>query len=152
MTDPDQLSSIDVVELSDFAWTVVDPDGAHEADENLWTRALPRDWPPPRSVDELRRMLAETVSAVGDAANAGRLKIVATLMCFLAEHPASRTLDETVLHEALEEAGAGHAPGDVEKELAARAARLDAHIRARTTRHPEQRAHGHPSGEVGPES
>jgi len=139
MTSPDQLSTIDVVELSDLAWTVVDPDGTHEAQENLWTSGLPRGWPPPRSLEELRRILADEVTAQSDAGNVARLKLVATLMCFLAEHPLERPPDEALLHAALESSG-GHWPADVEKELAARAAKLDAHVRARLAHHPYRHA------------
>ncbi len=139
MTPAVPLNRIDVVELSDLAWTVIDPDGTHEAEEDRWTSALPRELPPPRSATELRRILAEEVVALSDAASPARLKLVATLMCFLAEHPLERPPDETLLHAAREAAG-GHWSADVEKELAARAARLDAHVRARLAHHPYRHA------------
>ncbi len=152
MTAPEQFSSIDLIQLSDLAWTAVDPDGAHEDEEARWAASLPLRWSPPGSAAALADMLAERVTSLSNGAGSARLKLVAAAMCFLADHPAPRALDEALLREALHEAFATDGvPVDVAAELAIRAARVDAHVKARAARDPEPHERHHPSAELGPE-
>ena len=151
MTAP-EFNSIDLIQLSDLAWTAVDPDGAHEDEEALWAAALPRSWSSPRSPEDLATVLAGVVTALSGTTHPARLKLVAAAMCFLAGHPAPRALDEALLREALHEAfAADGVPSDVAVELSIRAARVDAHVKARAARHPASRIHHHPAAEIQPE-
>ena len=50
---------IELIELSDLAWTIINSDGEHESLERAWTEALPRDWAPAEGVDELRARLSQ---------------------------------------------------------------------------------------------
>ncbi|MGZ4200563.1 MAG: hypothetical protein ACXVRH_00725 [Thermoleophilaceae bacterium] len=152
MTAPEQFSSIDLIQLSDLAWTAVDPESVHEDEEALWAAALPESWPPPRSPEDLATVLADVVTTLSGTSNPARLKLVAAAMCFLADHPMPRALDEALLREALHEAfAADGVPTDVAAELSIRAARIDAHVKARAARHPAGHVRHHPSAEIEPE-
>jgi hypothetical protein len=152
MTPPSgSLSPLDLVELSDIAWTAADPAGAHEDEERLWVALLPHDWPATTSMDELRNRLAEVVAALETSADPGRLRLVAILMCFAAAHPEHRQLDEGSVQAALEEAfGRQPLPSDIGGVLAQRAAALDAHVRAHAARHPARHARHRPAPELEP--
>ncbi len=137
VASPDPPSSLDLVELSDMAWTTVDPVGMHEEEERRWVELLPRPSAPGSSLGELSSSLATAVASMGPAADSGRLKLVAALMRFLAAHPERRTLDEGLIQAALEEAFApGPVPSEIGAALKQRADALDAHVRTHAARHP----------------
>jgi hypothetical protein len=93
--------AIDLVELSNLAWALIDPAGVHEREERLWVAALRNDWSPPQSVDELEARLDETVSAPRPSVDPGLLALVAAVIGFLAAHSERRRFDEAVLRDSL---------------------------------------------------
>ncbi|HEX6020698.1 MAG TPA: hypothetical protein VFZ00_01800, partial [Solirubrobacter sp.] len=84
------LTDLELVELSDRAWEIVDPEGAHEAEEQAWTALLPTGWPPLATLEELRAHLEEIVQTLDPPAPAVPLHAVAAVMTFLAAHPERR--------------------------------------------------------------
>jgi hypothetical protein len=127
----DRPSTIDVVELSDLAWTIVDPGGEHEQLELAWSAALPRDWPPPADLGELRTRLREVTDALSPVAGRALLEVVAAAVAYLAAHPERRRVERAVIGEALRE----EFPEDLPPELAEWLAR-------RAPAAPHQRGHG----------
>ena len=145
MPTRDSLTPIDLVELSDLAWTLVDPTGAHDEEERLWIAALPHDWPPPQAPDQLQERLDETVAALRPAADVGRLELVVAAMCFLAAHRQRRVLDEGLFQDAIREAyGEQRPPGEAGRALAERAEALTAHSRGHGARRSRRHYHGRP--------
>lgn len=98
------LHDLDVLELSTLAWGIADPEGLHEAEEQVWTAALARGWPPLGSTAELRSFLDSAVQALLPPAPSVPLTAVAALMVFLAAHPDRRQDGDSVLAAALHEA------------------------------------------------
>lgn len=131
---PEPLGDIDLIELSDRAWQIVDPDGDHEAEEQTWTAVLRVGWPPLATVADLRAHLDELVMAVSPPAPAVPLRPVAAVMAFLAAHRERHDLGEALLIDALHEAFGADTPRDVAGWLADR----------RTSPEPHQRRHGAP--------
>jgi hypothetical protein len=87
---PERWSDIDLVELSDVAWQVLDPDGDHEAVEQTWTAHVCAGRPPLPSDADLRTRVEQIATAVSPPAPAVRLRAVAAVMAFLAAHPERR--------------------------------------------------------------
>jgi hypothetical protein len=107
MMEPQPLNQNDVVELSDQAWTVVDPEGEHEAEERRFVEVLlkgPAGGFPLSGDSELRAHLATTVESVAGDLVPAHLQAVAAVITFLARHPERRSPDERVLGEALHDA------------------------------------------------
>jgi hypothetical protein len=101
------LNQNDLLELSDQAWTVVDPEGEHEAEERRFVEALlvePKDGFPLSGDTELRTHLATTVESVAGDRIRPHLQAVTAVIAFLSRHPERRLLDEGVLSEALHDA------------------------------------------------
>jgi hypothetical protein len=115
----DRPSTIQLIELSDLAWTIVDPDSEHEQLERVWTSALPHGWPPPADVQQLRARLTEVVDALRPGAEAGLLELVAAVIVHLAGHPERRRLEQAVIGEALRDAYAADVPAEITTWLAA---------------------------------
>jgi hypothetical protein len=141
------LSPIDLTELSDLAWTLADPTDVHEEEERLWIAALPRDWPPPAGLDQLRERLDQTVAALGPAVDVGRLQLVVAAMCLLAADPERRPLDEGLLRDAVREAYGPRLPEEAERALAERGTAVAAHIRGHGGREPRRHYHGRPDSD-----
>jgi hypothetical protein len=134
------LSTIDLVALSDLAWTMLDPDGEHEALEQAWTAALPNDWPPAIDNEELQARLKEAATRLRPAGDDALLELVATVIGYLAAHPDRRHVDQAVVAEAVHgQYGAGP-PDDIARWLARRTP-----PRAHNRRHgaPKPRRHLH---------
>jgi hypothetical protein len=144
------LTDVDLVELSDRAWGLVDPDAEHEAEEQTWVALLPVGWPPIATLEELCARLEEIVQSLVPPAPAVPVRAVAAVMAFLAAHPERR--DETMLFDALQEAlPSGDLPADV-------APWLDEHCRTPLARrrghgaaHPRRQFHTRPSNPEGRE-
>jgi hypothetical protein len=114
----DRSSVIELIELSDLAWTIVDPDGEHESVEQAWTAALPDDWAPAEGVEELRGRLGQvTDTATGDG-DAALLEVVAAVVVYLAAHPGRRRVEQAVIGEALREEYGEDVPGEIADWLA----------------------------------
>lgn len=146
------LTDIDLVELADLAWELVDPEGAHEADEQAWTALLPAGWPPIATIPELSTRLEEIVQALVPPAPAVPLRAVAAVMAFLAAHPGHRGGDEAVISEALSEAfPAGELPADLAAWLDNRRRSPSARRRAHGARHPRRHFQTRPSSPEGRE-
>jgi hypothetical protein len=110
---PKPLSDVDLVELSDIAWQVIDPGGEHEVEEQTWTALLQIGWPPLPGLAELRAHLDEIVTAVSPPAPAVPLRAVAAVIAFLAAHPERRDSDEALLIDGLHETFGADLPPDV---------------------------------------
>lgn len=54
---PTPCNQLDLLALSELAWDIVDPEGDHETQEQIWTEALHDDGPPIETPEELRRRL-----------------------------------------------------------------------------------------------
>lgn len=116
-----RLNDLDLVQLSDLAWGLIDPDGSHEAEERTWVALLPAEWPPIATADELRVRLDEIAQAVEPPPHAVPLRAVAAVMTYLAAHPGGRAFGDFVLSESLREAfPERELPGDVAAWLADR--------------------------------
>lgn len=138
---PNPPDSLDLVALSDIAWSVVDPLGIYEQEERSWVELLPSPAPPAESTKALASSLDAVVATLADRADAGRLRLIVALMCFLAAHPEHRELDEGLIQAALEEAFAPDAvPAEIAAALEQRADALDARVRVRPSRHPAPHA------------
>jgi hypothetical protein len=116
------LSDIDLLELSDMAWQVIDPDGDYEGEEQAWATHLHTAGPPLAGLEELRTQLDELVSALSPPAPAVPVRAVAAVMAFLAAHPDRHDLGEALLMDALHDAFGADLPGDVMAWLSARRA------------------------------
>jgi hypothetical protein len=117
------LNQNDLVELSDQAWTVVDPEGEHEAEERRFVEMLlenPGGGFPLSADSELRAHLAATVESVAGDRIPARLQAVAAVISFLSRHPERHFLDEGVLSEALHEAFSDGVPESIAAWLHAR--------------------------------
>jgi hypothetical protein len=104
-----------LVELSDEAWTVVDPEGEHEAEERRFVEVLvdPEGGFPLSGDSELRARLAATVESVAGDRIPAHLQAVSAVIAFLSRHPERRLLDEGVLSEALHDAFTEGIPASV---------------------------------------
>jgi hypothetical protein len=132
------LTDIDLVELSDRAWGLVDPDAEHEAEEQAWVALLPVGWPPIATLEELCARLEESVQALVPPAPAIPLRAVAAVMAFLAAHPERR--DDAVLSDALREAfPSGDLPAGVASWLDERRRTPLAGRRGHGAAHPRRR-------------
>ena len=139
------LNDSDLIELSDFAWGLVDPEGEHEAEEQAWVALLPMGWPAVATVEELSARLGEVVRALVPPSPAVPLRVVATVMAFAATHPDRR--DEAVLPDALGEAFPGGVlPDEVAAWLADRRGRPPARRRSHGASHPRRHFHTKPPG------
>jgi hypothetical protein len=117
------LNQNDMVELSDRAWTVVDPEGEHEAEERRFVELLlvdPEGGFPLSGDGELRTHLTATVESVAGDRIPPHLQAVAAVITFLAHRPERRSPDEGVLGEALHEAFPHGIPPSVADWLRAR--------------------------------
>jgi hypothetical protein len=136
----DRPDMIELIELSDLAWTIIDPNGEHESIERAWTAALPDDWAPAEGIDELRTRLSEITDLLRGTGEAVLLEVVSAVTVYLAAHPDRRRVEQAVIGEALgEEYGE-----DLPEEIAAWLARepsLSAHPRHHGA--PASRRHFH---------
>lgn len=116
MMELQPLNQNDVVELSDQAWTVVDPEGEHEAEERRFVEVLltdPEGGFPLSGDSELRTHLATTVESVAGDRIPAHLQAVTAVITFLARHPERHSLDEGVLSEALHDAFTDGIPASI---------------------------------------
>jgi hypothetical protein len=135
---PQALSDLDLVALSDRAWDIVDPAGAHEAEEQTWTVRLRRDWPPLQTADDLRGHLDQLAATVQPSPPAVPLRAVAAVMVFLAEHEERRDTGDAVLGEALRAAFGDGTPADVAAWMAQRRRSPEAQRRGDGAAHPRR--------------
>ncbi|HYB26440.1 MAG TPA: hypothetical protein VEF89_07500 [Solirubrobacteraceae bacterium] len=117
-TSEEYTSVIELIELSDLAWTIIDSDGKHESAERAWTAALPGDWAPDEGVDELRARLSEVMDAASEDGDRWMLEVVSAVIVYLAAHPERRRVEPAVIGEALREAYGQHIPGEIANWLA----------------------------------
>jgi hypothetical protein len=117
-----------LVELSDEAWTILDPVGLHEEEERRWIESLASDAAPHATLRQLDASLERIADSFGSEPVPARL--VALLMTFLAAHPEVGELSEGVLHDALADRYAGGGlPVDIEGFLGRRRSMPDAVVR-----------------------
>jgi hypothetical protein len=137
------LTDIDLVELSDRAWGLVDAEAEHEAEEEAWVALLPVGWPPIATLEELCARLEEIVQSLVPPAPAVPVRGVAAVMAFLAAHPERR--DEAALSDALREAfPSGDLPAEVSAWLDERGRTPLARRRGHGAAHPRRRFHARP--------
>ena len=100
------LNRSDVVELADRAWTIVDPEGTHEAEERRWLEELlveRGEGFPVRTEAALGAHLVAAVQASAEGYPPPEMEAVACVAGFLGMHPERDVLDEGLLSEALYE-------------------------------------------------
>jgi hypothetical protein len=136
-------TNIELIELSDLAWTIVDPDGEHEPLEQDWIAAMPHDWPPPEAPEELRERLAVVTATLRTAGNAGLLRVVAAVTVHLAGHPELRRPDPALITAALRAEYPAGIPAEIEAWLARRPAPA-AHERSHGAPVRQPRVNGRP--------
>lgn len=141
---PPRFTELDLLALSELAWDILDPEGDHEAQEEVWTAALHEDWPPIETVEELRVRLTEIVDAIAWPPPAVHSRILVALIVFLAEHPERRRLEEATLADALDAAYPRGLPDDVAAWLDQRRQTPVAHRRTHGARHPLRRFDARP--------
>jgi hypothetical protein len=139
----DRPSTIELIELSDLAWTIVDPDGEHEQLERAWSSALPHGWPPPADIEQLRARLTEVADALRPGAEAGLLELVAAVIVYLAGRPERRRVEQVVFGEALREAYAEEVPAEITTWLATHPS-LAPHTRHHGAPAPRRHVHSRP--------
>lgn len=117
------LNRGDLVELADRAWTVVDPEGTHEAEERRWLEELlveRGEGFPVRTEAALGAHLVAAVRASVDGYAPPELEAVACVAGFLGTHPERTVLDEGVLGEALHEGLGPELPARIDRWLRTR--------------------------------
>jgi hypothetical protein len=112
-TFEEQTSVIELIELSDLAWTIIDSDGTHESLEQAWTAALPGDWAPDEGVDELRARLSEVTDAVTGNDARVLLEVLSAVIVYLAAHPDHRRVEPAVIGEALRDEYGAQMPHEI---------------------------------------
>ena len=116
-TSEDQPSLIELIELSDLAWTTINSTGEHEAIEQAWTAALPDDWAPAEGVEELRARLDEIKETVRSDGDAVLLDVLSAVIVYLAAHPERRRVEQAVIGEALREEYGEDLPDEIAEWL-----------------------------------
>lgn len=139
------LHDLDLVELSDLAWGIVDPDGCHESEEQAWVALLGGDWRPVATIGELRARLDELAQALALPSPAVPLRVVAAVMTLLAAQPERPAGEERVLAEALDAAFGGALPADVAAWLHARHTNPGARRRPHGADRPRRHFHARPA-------
>lgn len=142
---PEPLNDLDLVELSDLAWGVVDPEDGYEAEEVAWVALLRAGWPPIAGDQELRLRLRSLAEALAPRAPAVPLRVVAAVMAFLAADPQRRNGAAVVTDALREEFSDGELPGDVAEWLDARRRSPSPHRRRHGARRPQRHFHGRPA-------
>ncbi len=140
---------IELIELSDLAWSIIDPTGAHEAIEQVWTAALPEDWAPAVGIDDLRIRLGEIAGRLSRDGDRALLEVASAVIVFLAAHPDRRRIEQAVIGEALREEYGDSKPDWIADWLARRdgpAARVRAHGADAPRRHFHSRPPVAPDG------
>lgn len=135
---PRTLTDIDLVELSDLAWELLDPGDEHEAQEEAWTALLRPDGSALTTTDELRAHLDGLVERLTPTPPWIPLRAVAALMAFLAEHPERTDLGEALLCDALREELGPEPPADVARWREARRRSPAARLRSHGAPHPRR--------------
>lgn len=134
---------IELIELSNLAWTIINPDGEHESIEQAWTAALPDDWAPAEGVEELRGRMGQITDQVRGDGDAAMLEVVSAVIVYLAAHPERRRVEQAVIGEALREEYGEDMPDEIEDWLA-RQPSLTAHPRHHGARTPRRHFHSRP--------
>ncbi len=137
---PAPVNELELLALSGLAWEIVDPEGDHEAQEQMWTAALHEDWPPIEGAEQLRARLEGIAETIVWSPPAVDPQALVAVMVFLAEHPQRRRIEEAVLLDALDDAYPDGLPAHVTAWLAERRATPDAHRRGHGAREPRRRA------------
>jgi len=99
----EQPTVIELIELSDLAWTLINSDGEHDSIERAWTAALPGDWARTEGVDELRTRLSEITDRLRTTGDTALLEVVSPVIVYLAAHSDRRRVEQAVIGEALHE-------------------------------------------------
>jgi hypothetical protein len=141
---PTGFNELDLLALSELAWEIVDPEGDHEAQEQIWTLALPEDRPPIGTAQELRTRLNEIADAISWPPPAVHPRALVALMVFLAEHPQRRRIEEGMLVDALDDAYPDGLPTDMTAWLAERQQTPGAHRRTHGARQPRRHSDTRP--------
>lgn len=138
-----QPTLIELIELSDLAWTIIDADGEHESLEQAWTAVLPRDWAPAEGLEELRARLDEVKYGLRAAGDRALLDVVSAVIVYLAAHPDRRRAEQAIIGEALREEYGQGLPDEITDWLAEQPS-LTAHFRAHGARASRRHFHTRP--------
>ena len=134
---------IELIELSDLAWTIVNSVGEHESIEQAWTSALPDDWAPAEGIEELRARLSQITDRVRGDGDAALLEVVSAIIVYLAAHPDRRRVEQAVIGEALHQEYGEDTPEEVAHWLAGQPS-LTAHVRQHGARARRRHFHSRP--------
>jgi len=134
-----------VIELSDLAWTIIDPTGEQELLERSWTAMLPDDWAPAEGVDELRVRLSEITERVDAAEKRAVLEVVGAVIVYLAAHPERRRVESAVIGEALREEYGECLPQEIAAWLVGQPS-IMGHFRSHGASEPRRHFHSRPLG------
>lgn len=134
------FNELDLLALSELTWDIVDPEGDHEAQEQMWTAALHEDWPPIGTAEELRARLSGIADSIAWPQPAVHPRALVALMVFLAERPERRRIEEAALAEALHDAYPNGFPPDIAAWLSERQHAPAAHTRTHGAPEPQRHA------------
>jgi hypothetical protein len=134
---------LELIDLSDLAWTIINSNGEHESLEQAWTAALPRDWAPAEGVDELRARLSQITDRLPAAGDRALLMVLSAVIVYLAAHPERARVEKAVISEALREEYGENLPEEIEDWLA-RQPSVTARFRAHGARARRRHFHSRP--------
>lgn len=135
---PRALTDIDLLELSDLAWDLIDPGDEHDAQEHAWIELLRPDGSALSTVDDLRAHLDGLVERLTPSPPWIPLRVVAAVMVFLADRPERTDLGEALLFDALREAFGAEPPDDVATWLDTRRRSPQPRFRTHGAAHPRR--------------
>jgi hypothetical protein len=95
-TSEDQPSMIELIELSDLAWTIIDPRRAR-VDRAVRPAAVRADWAPAEGVAALRDRLSDVTDAVRADGDVALLRVLSAVIVYLASHPERRRVEQAVV-------------------------------------------------------
>ena len=134
------FNELDLLALSELTWDIVDAEGDHEAQEQMWTAALHEDWPPIETTEQLKARLSEITDSIAWPQPAVHPRALMALMVFLAERPERRRVEEVALSEALHDAYPDGLPPDIAAWLSERQHAPAPHTRTHGVPAPQRHA------------
>ena len=140
MTMDRSQQAFDLTELSDRAWSVIDPLGLYEEEKRRWVTAIAPDGTIVDGLSALCDHLGRVADAIGSPHDPVPARLIVLVMTFLAAHPETHDLSDGVLRDAIAEAyPAGRPAPEIAAFLARRAELRDARNRSHGATEPRHR-------------